>query len=70
MQKQGQKKVCEFEAKVRQKGAKMEAKMHPKCLKGAKGALKGVKCWKKGMQKTMPKFDDVKKTFLSIFMDF
>ena len=48
--------------------------MHSKCPKGAKGGakglLKGVKCWKKGMQKTMPKFDDVKKAFLSIFKDF
>ena len=34
-------KVCKFEAKVSQKGAKMEPKMHPKCPKGAKGEPKG-----------------------------
>ena len=37
---------------------------------GAKIGQKSEKCWKKGMLKTMPEFDGVKKAFWGIFDGF
>ena len=48
--------------------------MPKRSQRGAKGALKGVKCWKKGMPKMMPNFDTEKKNqnggFHRFWMDF